>query len=209
MKLNLLGTCVTSWAIRLNNYDAQEPLLALAPEAFADTNASCDEIIERTCMKYFGDKNASKILESVSGFPREYMQLTGIQWNNLKDSLQAPPGYIKNYLAKEDSEYPTAKHQRAWIFLECAFQTAEGLEGLRKLPLTRDTKIWQEAAELHYRFCRLFLLAFGEEPNLAAAKDEIRGLRMDTERLLLRFQTVASASKNTALIFDPLQEYFG
>jgi hypothetical protein len=186
----------------------QEPLLALAPEAFADTNASCEEIIERICMKYFGDKNASKILESVSDFPRQYMQLTAIQWNNLKDSLQAPSGYIKNYLAKEDSENPMAKHNRAMMSLECMSNSADGLEKLRKLPPTRDTKIWQEAAELHYRFCKLFLLAFGEEPNLAAAIDDIRGLRMDTERLLLRFQTVASASKNTALIFDPLQEYF-
>ncbi|MCK9279390.1 MAG: family 20 glycosylhydrolase [Melioribacteraceae bacterium] len=102
-KLDLLGTCVTSWAVRIPNFETQELWLYSAP--FTINNPTlCKEKILNEVQRYYlisDDIDINNAFEKIGfTFPFNYQNTTGIMWTGLKDSKPAPANYIKDLIAK-------------------------------------------------------------------------------------------------------------
>ncbi len=99
----LLGTCVTSWAVRIPNYETQALNLYLAPLTIKNNNLSHDQLVSEASNHMFGisDTSIEQAFENISfPFPFVDQTSTGIMWTGMKDSRPAPPGYIKNLIDK-------------------------------------------------------------------------------------------------------------
>lgn len=102
-KLDLLGTCVTSWAVRIPNYETQEMWLNLAPFTINNPSLSKENILEKILRHLFKINNSdiSKAFEKISySFPFSNNNTTGIMWTGLKDSKPAPAGYINELISR-------------------------------------------------------------------------------------------------------------
>jgi len=205
--LDLLGHCVTSWAIRLNDYEVQWPLLEMAPESEAHPELSPDEILQLVCQRHFGSAEAVKALEAASAFDSFVMRMTGVQWNHLKDSLPPPQGYLKKYIAELVEKNNASWHKFPDTLKRLAISIEEGREGLECLPQNPMRDAWHRRSKLQWQFCRVCDLAFGEKSDHVAARRELNALRPAVEHLFMEWQTPLSAAHNTALLCDPLLEY--
>jgi hypothetical protein len=94
-ELGLLGNCVTSWAIRLNPYEAQEPMLQLAPSILADPMLSLDGAKRIASKNMFGvetpDFFDATAIAGMNISPFTCGVSMAVQWDGLKDSM---PGAI-------------------------------------------------------------------------------------------------------------------
>lgn len=218
-KHNLLGTCLTSWAIRLHPYEIQEQWLALAPYVMDNPQKDYKAIILETAKKIFGTDAESfiKAIELIGeAFPFSTSMEVGIQWNHLKDSQTAPSNYIKEYIKKRKSDAP-AEWKKVHARLEAAEKNIrEGLALLNefeaKNPRRKDILMnWQFAA-----FQQLNQVQIAK-----AAVDKAGGKKIDTVAVLrilkhlkalylahnTEHQTPLSAMANAALLYDALTEY--
>lgn len=96
-KLNLLGNCVTSWAVRIHNFETQEPWLLLAPLTIKNPLLTKQELLQLASNQLFNHENIDffHAAEQISySFPFVNEKSTGIMWTGLKDSKPAPKGFI-------------------------------------------------------------------------------------------------------------------
>ncbi len=102
-ELGLLGTCVTSWAVRLANYEIQEPWIMLAPLTMQHPMVSRDELLSMVSNKLFGVEGR-EFFDAINdvGFPFPFsdQSTTGIMWTGMKDLRPAPEGYVKSLVHK-------------------------------------------------------------------------------------------------------------
>ena len=101
--LGLLGTCLTSWAVHVHNYETQEPWLRLAPLVIQQAELSSRELLEKCSNDLFGVAN-TEFFEAIRliGYPFPFAdkKSTGIMWTSLKDARPTPPGYIQSLIEK-------------------------------------------------------------------------------------------------------------
>ena len=100
-QLNLLGTCVTSWAVRVFNYEIQEPWIMLAPTTIKNQALNSNELLLTASQSLFGVESLAFFNAiSLIGYPFPFtdQHTTGIMWTSMKDSRPAPNGYIKSLI---------------------------------------------------------------------------------------------------------------
>ncbi len=154
---NLLGTCVTSWAVRIPSYETQATWLYLAPLTIEKSNLSHDELIAHSQKYIFGFSN-SKLTDAFSltgfSFPFANEKSTGIMWTGLKDSRPAPPGFIKHYVEKLKSSED--KWNSAKILVENSTgKISDGINLLNKIIPQAEKGInvlddWSKAGYFQY-----------------------------------------------------------
>ncbi|MCK5844761.1 MAG: family 20 glycosylhydrolase, partial [Victivallales bacterium] len=126
-KENLLGNCVTNWAVRLNDFTAQTQYLGLAADALADPAKSSDELLAAACDRIFG-VSSGKFVDALGKFsvslPFAQASTTGVQWDGMKGSVSAPSGFLDSLLDKLEKETSEVLENHA----------ASIAEGLKAIP---------------------------------------------------------------------------
>lgn len=210
---DLLGTCVTDWAIRLNSWETHRTFLPLAPVLLREPPADVDETLESVCLTLFGC-DATLFLEAVDRissvtFPFSQAHSTAVQWNGMKDSLPAPQGYICRLLEEWERGGRLEKELQAIDGI--IDQIAKGMAKLAPfIPMATsgfDTLyFWMRAAHFQLWQARMAgeILRKRRSPENAMF---LRMLKKQYKSLLSFDQTPASAAKNAGLVYDALIEY--
>ena len=208
---SLLGTCVTSWAVRLNSLDSQALVAPLAPAALREPSADAETLLRRGCERVFG-RDATLFIEAARVLGKGYVFAhnvgTGVQWSRGKDSLPAPPGHIARKLAewKADGSWETLDERRA--ALAAAFPEAVAKLSAFLPTIDRGFEFlepWLAAGHFQLEHCELArLIATGAARPVHAAWAETLKARFEAH--LARWETPLSAAKNAGLAYDCLIE---
>lgn len=215
----LMGNCVTSWAIRLSPYETQEQWIALAPLTMENPEESYYQILAEAGKSLFkiDSEDFHKALALISTpFLFTITEHVGIQWNHLKDSLLPPKNYIKGFIDRIRENKNPYWENREKIFADAMKNISEGTALLHSF-IERSS----ERKDLLYNWS---IAANFQLWQLQLAKEIVRkyeGAEIDTTQLtemisMMRenylsysnfSQTPESAKHNTALMFDALAEY--
>ena len=212
-RAGLLGTCVTDWAVRLNAWELHASYLPVAPALLKSPDAPIEPLLAAAAAELFGCEADAFIAAvdqlSAPSLPFGQAQSTGVQWNRLKDSVPAPPGYLAGLLSEWEAN-GTLTRERDAIDRTIA-EIADGVAGLESFVPHATAGLetlhwWSRAAHLQLWQARLAreILHGRRSPGNAAL---LRRLQQEFEQLLLFDQTPASARQNAALVYDPLVEY--
>lgn len=215
-RLELTGNCVTSWAIRLNPYEAQEHLIPLAPAVMRNPGLSLADAQKLVSKNIFGIES-NEFFEPVETAGKNIPPFIcsgsmAVQWNRLKDSLPAPRGHLGKLLAKwrNDDDGKSFEH---W---ENRLENAER-DILQALPLLSSFALkaekgfetldcWFDALIMQLWMIRIGKMIF-EDKVTPETVNRLQSLRKRTLRMISMRETPRSARKNTALVFDWLIEY--
>jgi hypothetical protein len=218
-ELGLLGTCVTSWAVRLPNYETQEPWIMLAPLTIQHPLVPADSLLLIVSSILFGteDRGFFDALDDV-GFPFPFTDksTTGIMWTGMKDSRPAPEGYIRNLIStwKKDSLWEANVRvveqagdricsgiDKVDRFLP---QATRGFESIYAWSVAGNFQLWQS------RIAQAIIeKADGENRNKADQwVEQIAELKRAYRGWAEEWMTPRSALHNSGLIYDAIQEYF-
>lgn len=218
VQAGLLGTCVTSWAIRLHSFESQEQWLMLAPLTIDNPEMSYQELIELAGKILFG-VNAADFYTAISLIGSVYLfnmsHHVGIQWTDLKDSLPAPENFISGLLEKMRSgDYHWDNREK--MLSEAAVNIPRGIELLNQFALRavsgRDV-IWNWSVIAQGQFWHLKLseaVVAKAESGKPASEDilnMLEELRAMFSGIAKFSQTPKSAELNTGLVFDAITEY--
>ena len=209
----LLGTCVTDWAIRINSWETHSILLPIAPIILKNPSLHADEALHTICSDLFGTDSALFIEAadtiSETEFPFSRAHSTGIQWDGLKDSLPAPPDYIKQLLAEwKNSGRLDEEKDAIGTVISTIESSIEKLETFTAQAETGEEllKFWSQAAEFQLRQARMAREILNGNCTSDNGK-ALRKLKAEYEKFLCFDQTPASAAKNAGLVYDCLIEY--
>ncbi len=219
---SLLGTCVTSWAVRIPNYETQETWFYLAPLTINNSKQSHNELISKSTEYAFGVSgiHAEKAFENIGyPFPFADQKSTGIMWTGMKDSRQAPPGYIKSLIEK----WRKTNNGKQWNanvtrIKKSNQKISKGISELNKfIPGAGKgldvLEAWEKAGYFQYWGS----IVAGEIVNNVEGKpgkdkNEIlsllKNLRTDYLNWAKYWMKPASAENNTGLIYDAIINYF-
>lgn len=219
---DLLGTCVTSWAVRIPNYETQAPWLYIAPLAIKNPALSYQEVLDKTLGDLFGITD-EEFYEAISligiSVPFADKKSTGIQWTNLKDSRPAPPGFIKDLIEK----WKSSGNGETWLENKAIIEGAPekinaGITRLNEF-VPKSTKgfeilkAWSKAG--YHQFWQSLVaneIVRYAEGNPEISSEEmvalLKSLRSDYKAWAESWMTPASAEVNTGLIFDAIICYF-
>lgn len=212
---NLLGNCVTSWAVRLNPYETQALTIGLAPYAAIHPEASLPEMIHDYGRELLGPdvetftEAATKLSTSV---PFTQAGSTGIQWNGLKDSLPAPEHYVRDLLDKwRESQAPTWQ-ERLEDVSQSLDRIRKGKELLdrfvQSVPAGNATYVeaWSNGAYLQYWHAYLAKqILEGKADQISV--DLLTALREAFRTTSARAEKPQSAAKNAGLVYDATIAY--
>lgn len=219
-QLNLLGTCVTSWAVRIPNFETQELWLYSAPYTIKNSTL-CKENILIEIQKHFFKSSEIEInnaFEKIgSTFPFNYQNTTGIMWTGLKDSKSPPKNYIKDLITKW-------KNRNQWDALKKQIygstpKIAEGINELNQLIPKANSGFeildnWSKAGYFQYWQSILAskIVRNAEGTQIENSK-EILELTMRLKHEYIEWandwMTQKSAQINAGLIYDSIIDYFG
>ena len=215
-RLGLVGNCVTSWAIRLNPFEVQEPLLPLAPKALRNPEMPLGDLESRVSKELFGlettDFYSAAALAGRDMPPLLCGPTMAVQWNRLKDSLPTPPGYLKKQLAKWKTENDGAFFDTLKKRLEDAEDnTVKASSRLEKFAMqaTKGFAIldnWLEALRLQFWMIKAAKMIFYDQ----VTPETVHLLEVLKNRYVLmlgKIETPQSAAKNASLVFDWILEY--
>lgn len=209
----LTGTCVTDWAIRLNSWETRRDMLPLAPMILNNPEMSLSETRQKNASSIF-NCDASEFLDAIdtiSGiiYPFSQAHSSAIQWNGMKDSLPAPPGYIKNLLETwaQNGRLKTEQESIETVIPEII----KGIDLLNKFIARAESgldflQFWTKAAWFqlwHSRMAKEILHGNKSPENIACLKT----LKNEYEQFLLFDQTPRSAAQNANLVYNALIEY--
>jgi hypothetical protein len=219
---NLLGTCVTSWAVRIPNYETQWQWFYLGPLSFKYPELSYDILLEKTAENLFGE-SGTNFYEAINliGHPFTFAKekTTGIGWTGMKDSEPAPPGYIKELIEK----WKTSAGGKAWTNTETEINSlpekiTNGLDILnRYIPETKRgmsiLNAWYRAAYFQYWqsiIANEIVHHADGTPQIRTNEIlEITGkLKAEYTEWAETWMTTASANQNAGLIYDAILTYF-
>ncbi len=219
---NLLGTCVTSWAVRIPNYETQETWLYLAPLTMANSRLSDEQLIARSAEYVFGD-SSNEIVRALAdvGYPFPFGDdnTTGIMWTGMKDSRPAPPGYIDSLIGAWRKLDDGARWDENVRTIDSAGKKIErGMEELDDF-IPKVTKgfdalySWRKAAYFQYwGWVIANDIVRNENGHLHSNPRKIiallRRLKSDYIHWAKSWMTPASANQNAGLIYDALIDYF-
>lgn len=202
----VIGHCVTSWSIRQNLIDLAKPILEIPCLMAQKPGIPYPEVRTALGKKYFGFENAFEALEKLSAFDSGLRRYTGVQWDDLKDSVTPPAEMLKDRIAQwtKDQAPIWIKFTELLDELDAAHQ--EGLAMLR--PYAKDFPMaakWLKAGELQETFFALLRKAV-LTPN-AALVPFLEAHRQEVVDYLGAEETPASARKNAELLLKPLRDY--
>ncbi len=216
---NLLGTCVTSWAVRIPNYETQEPWFYLAPLTVKNSGLSKDELMlkaSKDLFKYDGlelYKNFNRIGYS---FPFANTNTTGIMWTGLKDSKPAPANYIRDLIERLKSR--DRWNSNVQIVKKSTDSISYGLTELSAIIPNVDSGLeilnnWNKAGYFQYWQSILAneIVKKANDENGIDAKEIlqlINSLKKEFAFWANDWMTEDSAILNTGLIYDSLENYF-
>lgn len=219
---NLLGACVTSWAVRIPNYETQENLICLAPLTIKNSTLSHDELLSKSSEYTFGVSGTGvfKAFDEIGHpFPFVDQQSTGIMWTGMKDSRPAPPGYIKDLIAK----WLSADNGKQWkenirLIKAAPAKISKGIDDLNKfIPKAKKgleaLQAWEKAGYFQYWGSVIAnYIVDNAEGNQAVDSNEVAALlknvRSDYNQWANYWMTPNSAGQNTGLIYDAIINYF-
>lgn len=209
----LAGTCVTSWAIRLNRWETQRISLALAPRILANPEADIQKTRVAVASSLFGVDGGAFLdaMDQVSGeaplFSRE--RNTAVQWNGLKDSLPAPEGHISKLIQK----------MRKDGSLEEELSKVDGMidriaSGQAKLHALIGTSTtgkdlllqWSQVAYFQY-WQAVITREILRENRTVEIRRMLDSLKQQYTHFLAFDQTPGSACQNAGLVYDALIEH--
>ncbi len=211
-ELGLMGTLVTSWAVRFNHFETNWPAIATSAWAYADPGLDYARVSERFAGKFFGIARP--------GF-FDVLNLLGPDLPDLH-SYQAdpyPPDIAHFYLRKiyGDFKGPACKTARE-KYTDVLRSFRQGLEQLKKnLPSVKRNKDmydhWLLAGEVLVHQARttpvMMKLAQGKKVS-AATRDgirkEIRRLIFKTEKLFHKMTRPVSLAMEISLRFGERME---
>jgi hypothetical protein len=217
-ELRLLGTCVTSWAVRLPNYEIQEPWIMLAPLTMQHPLVSRDSLLSLVAWRLFGVEGRAffdAIDEVGFPFPFSDQSTTGIMWTGMKDVRPAPKGYIRTLVDtwKTDSVWQTKKAliTRGGVTVRRGIEalnrflphTASGLGTVYTWSVGGNFQLWQALIAQ-----AIVEKAEGREPNAEEWIEHITRLRRAYRGWAEEWMTPRSARQHSGLIYDAVQSYF-
>jgi len=217
--LNLLGTCVTSWAVRIPNFETQELWLYSAPFTIKNSTL-CKENILKEIQKHFfknDDFQINNTFEKISSvFPFNYQNTTGIMWTGLKDSKTAPHNYIKDLIVKW-------KNRNQWIALKEQISKStpkigNGIDELNQMIPKANSGFeildnWSKAGYFQFWQSILASMIADKADGLDAVDNKevleltIR-LKNEYTAWANNWMTEKSAQTNAGLIYDSIIDYF-
>ena len=210
---NLRGHCVTSWAMRFNDYTTQIPYIGLAAKAQA--GQASDALLADYCRELFGTDPA-KFIKAIHllGVALPFMQSgsSSVQWNSLKDSLPAPAGYLQQYLADLTQKYPSTPTYQQNLFRQAVADIPEGIKLLTEMFAEAKAGFdilagWLTGARYQLATALIVQRIFtGEtDPTFAALLTQYK---QEYAAYLKHRETPRSAEKNAALAYDALIDLF-
>ena len=219
LELGLLGTCVTSWAVRLSNYEIQEPWFLLAPLAMSSPGISEDSLLSLVSFKLFGIQGGG-FFDAISdvgySFPFSDGNTTGIMWTGMKDMHPAPKDYIRNLIDKWKSEGVwETKTKMIW---RADSTIRSGIQKLQKfLPQVTDGYdiIYQWSLAGNYQLWQAVIaqaIVRKAEGKSATENSElikqIGRLKATYIQWSEEWLTPGSALQSSGLIYDAIENYF-
>jgi len=222
VETGIIGNCVTSWAIRVFNYETQHAWFYLAPLTLKNTGLSRNELLIKASQDIFGVQNTdffTAITCIGKSFPFANNKTTGIQWTNFKDSRPAPSGYIKGLIEKwKASGDGTQWKANTKLIGQAPEEIREGITQLNAFIMGAKTGLnylnsWSRAG-----YFQLWQALIADEIVKQADGSSERS-KNETYKLLFTLRaeyktwaeswmTPASAEINTGLIFDAIIDYF-
>ncbi len=203
----LMGHCVTSWAIRLNSIMLETPLLELAYSVNSNPQASHETILKQTALKYFGFSNGFDIADKLSSCDNRLRIFSAVQWSGLKDSVPSPPDYITNWIKVWESENEVFWKNKNDMFDSIERTIQDALVYLQREVENELTRTWKHAAELSLKYLNLLKIIFDQDYSTEAIKIKIYKQKPELVNYFSSEQTTTSAIKNTDLILSPLLDY--
>ncbi len=213
---NLLGHCVTSWAIRLNDFTTQIPYIGLASYAGSRAGQSSEALLYGYCRELFGaapDKfiAAAKILGR--SLPFAQSTTSGVQWNGMKDPLPAPEGYLRKYLADLKTSDPAGFHSAAETIQMAISDIPEGIKLMSEFFAEAESGLDVIEAWLTGAHFLLAIALIGQRVLTREQNPEMVPLlehaRNEYQAFLGRRENPLSAGKNAGLVYDALIECLG
>lgn len=215
-ELDLVGNCVTSWAVRLNPYEAQEPMIPLAPAVMKNSNLTSGEAKRVISKNMFGVESAEFFdAAEIAGMHMSSFTCSGtmaVQWNRLKDSMPAPRGYLERALLKWKTEDGGVAFKELKNRLDNAekeiVQAISLLTGFA-LKAEKGFEIldyWLEALKMQLWMIRIGKMIF-EDRVTSETVSLLKKLKKEVRPVISKRETPMSARKNADLLFDWLIEY--
>lgn len=215
----LLGSCVTSWAIRIHNYETQWPWLAMAARAHQHPEQPYDQIAHDTCRALTGldgEPLGHAMQQIGTPLPFASGQDTGIQWNNLKDIEPAPADWIASRLdewRRDDGEAFRKRQQETTQGLAAVLEGAAALN--RLIPETTGglelLEAWSRAAHHQLwagRIAQAVLDKADGAPVDAADMTAVHeSLKQDFAAWASEWLTPQCAEHAAGLVFDAVGRY--
>jgi len=218
-ELGLLGTCVTSWAVRLANYEIQEPWIMLAPLTVEHPLVPYDELLSMVSHTLFGVEGR-EFFDAIDdvGFPFPFadQNTTGIMWTGMKDLRPAPKGYVRNLILtwKTDSLWETNTR----LITLASGKVPGGIEKLnRLLPHMNGGFDAANAWSLggHFQMWQALIAeAIVQKADGKGAENaqewiaQIGRLKRAYRQWAEEWMTPRSAEQNSGLIYDAIAGYF-
>lgn len=217
--LKLLGTCVTSWAVRFPNYETQETWLYLAPLTMKNPQLTKKELTVKSQEFLFGFEipQLNNALEQISfSFPFSNNNTTGIMWTGLKDSKPVPKNYLKELVAKW-------KKNNQWneivnTITKSKMEIASGIEKLLAIisQVNKGIEIlqnWNQAAYFQY-WQAILANKIIEKENSEGQHDNSevlqlgKNLKNEYSFWAKSWMTQESVKINSSLVYDAIIDYF-
>jgi hypothetical protein len=218
-ELGLLGTCVTSWAVRLANYEIQEPWIMLAPLTMQHPILSYDGLLSMVSRKLFGVEGR-EFFEAINdvGFPFPFsdQNTTGIMWTGMKDMRPAPKGYIKSLIHKWKTD--TLWEANIRLIARAGSKIPSGIDKLNSF-LSHVNSGFDVAYEWslggHFQMWQALIaqaiVQKAEGKQLGNGEKwigQIRRLKRSYRGWAEEWMTPRSALQNSGLIYDAIVAYF-
>ncbi|PKL89486.1 MAG: hypothetical protein CVV23_05085 [Ignavibacteriae bacterium HGW-Ignavibacteriae-2] len=219
---NLLGNCVTSWAVRVHNYETQELWLILAPLTIKYPSLKKNDLLLKASEKMLGISSL-EFFEAINqigySFPFANEKSTGIMWTGMKDSKPAPKNYIKEMIDK----WKKNNSGKQWDFVTKRVMNStdtivSGITTIHTLiPKTiLGTKLLNNISRAGYFQYWQSIIA-----NSIIHKTEGKNRIQDSEIIAIirslkreytlwaeEWMTHKSAEINSSLIYDAIENYF-
>ncbi|MBK7105571.1 MAG: family 20 glycosylhydrolase [Ignavibacteriae bacterium] len=218
-KENLLGTCVTNWAVRIPNFETQEQWFYLAPLTIKNPSFTYNELIKTTSIALF-DFNGTELFDDFNkigfSFPLANTNTTGIMWTGLKDSKPAPNNYINELIArwKANEQFST----NAEIIKSSVDIIAKGIYDFNlHIPKANSgfeiLNNWSKAGYFNYWQSIIANEIINVESGKSSNKKEefvklLYSLKKEYINWASSWMTDKSADQNACLIYDSIIYYF-
>lgn len=224
----LLGHCVTSWGVRLFNYETQQAWLAMATQCKRTNNYDYEAIVAK-CGEDILGVDPKEFFEAIEKIAAGIPFVTSgenhgavIQWTGMKDSLPAPSGYIQSILDEWKNEDDGKTYeQKKGMLTEAISKIIKGQAALERIAsqLADAEHIdllsqWRLAAAFQISMAKIVQKVFDRFETGCREEDtetvsELNQIHSNCNEWMLNWMTCESAKLNSELIFKPLIEYFG